>query len=196
MAFFISLQPNIEISNNSVWLFLNSIARGREQRTHLLQKYNFPLTNDANTWHDQQKWLNCFKEIHETFGDMHVFLLGISFTKKHNYPREIGIKKALELMNIIYHAHHKKNGKIMYNRHTKVLLDGIGSYDLELFDEENRKAILTSYTPYPNKFEEGILHGILSHFKPDVHQPHSITIDETRPTRAKGGNSCTYLISW
>lgn len=107
-----------------------------------------------------------------------------------------GLEDALSAINVAYHMNHRKNGKPMFDPTTGAMQEGIGRYELRKFDPEERKAILWSNSPYPSKFEEGVIVQIVRMFKPKDSIRNKITLDETKETRKSGGESNTYLISW
>ena len=67
-----------------------------------------------------------------------------------------------------------------------------GKYEYIKTGKNQAKVICTN--PYPDEFDMGLLLGIVAKFMPG--KGVNIDIDETLPTRSKGADSTTYLITW
>ena len=152
---------------------------------------------NSGKWFDLQKWLNAFKEISITLDDKELFMLGESTIKDSLLPPLMGVKDGLTSLNVGYHLNHKLNGKKMFNimKGPKGIKEGIGNVNIINFNSKNRTAIVTSNTPHPSKFEEGVLTQIIRQFNSDDTEP-IVKLDLTKESRNNGAESCTYLISW
>jgi hypothetical protein len=54
---------------------------------------------------------------------------------------------------------------------------------------------MVCHNPYPSDFDQGIIYAVARKFAPKGDFP-SVKLDETAPTRKKGGDSCTFLVTW
>lgn len=128
---------------------------------------------------------------------MNLFLTGIALVNNSpQFANQVSLYEALTKINISYHLKHRLNGEVMYNQASNQLITGIGNYTLVQYDKEAKQAIVTCDTPYPSKFEEGILYELTKKFKPDPQTPHLIKQDSNKDRRNKGGKSCTFIINW
>lgn len=184
---------SIEASKKIVNSFLNCMKRAKDLRAEVLRKYHLL---DDKEWFPFQDWMDAFKEISLRFGDMNLFLTGIAFINQDELPSINSLREAFERINLGYHSEHRKDGKLMYDMETNKLLDGIGSFSILSFDEDQKEAKIVCNTPYPSKFEEGVLYELTRKFKPNAQTVHLIKVDPTRERRTKGGQSCTYIINW
>jgi len=76
------------------------------------------------------------------------------------------------------------------------MLEGIGHFTLTRFNEDERVAEMVCRTPYPSRFEEGIIVQIVRMFKPEDSVLPNIELDTNKETRREGGESCTFQIRW
>ncbi len=194
MAQFVSFHKDAEVDGGTILAFVNSMKRGQDTRLGILQKHN--LNPQAGNWYPQQAWLNAFKEVADTMGDMNLFLIGSAIIENAKFPPMRGLEEALRSIDIAYHMNHRLHGEVMFNPNTGTMLEGIGHYTLVSFDASKRQAVYNCENPYPSKFDEGIISEIVRRFKPADSSRHEVKIDITQPRRSQGADSCTYLISW
>lgn len=132
------------------------------------------------SWYSQQSWLNAFKKISEGIGSATLFSIGQKVPENANFPPSIdSIHKALAAINTAYHLNHR-NGLI-------------GEYRYEKISERSARIICTN--PYPDEFDRGIISQMSRKFQP-AGANVKVTIDESKPSRTKGGDSTTFLINW
>jgi len=191
MAQFISYIDGVEVKKNVI----QSVIQGKEDRIQLLKNNGIDL--NSGKWFDLQKWLNTFKEISTTLNDDELFTLGESTIIDSILPPLLGVKDGLTSLNVGYHLSHKLDGKKMFNilKGPKGVREGIGNVKVIDFDSKNKTAIVTSDTPQPSKFEEGVISQIIKHFGPSDIEP-IVKLDLTKESRNDGFESCTFLISW
>jgi hypothetical protein len=194
MAQFVSFNPDTEVEGGTVLAFLNSMKRGQETRQAILAKHN--IIAQEGQWYSQQAWLDAFKEVADTLGEMNLFLIGVAIIENAKMPPMRGLEDAIRMIDIAYHMNHRLNGEIMFNPNTGAMLEGIGHYSVVSFDEKSRQAVMNCNNPYPSKFDEGIISEFVRRFKPADSSKHEVKLDITKERRAQGADSCTYLISW
>ncbi|MCH2044846.1 MAG: hypothetical protein MK212_12075, partial [Saprospiraceae bacterium] len=190
MAEFVAFNPIVEVNGQTMLSFVNCISRGKALRAKILANHN--LIPQANQWFPMQLWLNAFKNLADTVGELNLFLIGKSITKNAAFPPIKGLEQALSSLNVAYHMNHRLEGKIMFNSTTGNMLDGIGQYELLHFDPSERTATMKCSNPYPSKFDEGIIYELVNKFKPKDSTQHEVKIDINQERRSKGGDSCTY----
>jgi len=86
---------------------------------------------------------------------------------------------------------HRKNGRVLFNPDSGEMSEGIGHYGYSELKGKN-SIVSVCENPYPCTFDEGILISMAKKFEPSAMILH----DNTKPCRRKGGDSCTYIISW
>jgi hypothetical protein len=58
------------------------------------------------------------------------------------------------------------------------------------------KAEMECKNPYPSEFDRGIITAMARKFKPRESLLVSVELDNAKPSRMKGADSCTYKIKW
>lgn len=183
------------ITTSAIAPFLEGGFIGSKQRKDILEKNGIGELQEGRDY-DLQDFLNAFKELGESVGEMNLFLIGKSVMEKVEFPPMDNLEQALRSIDVAYHMNHKKNGEIMFNPATGQMIEGIGHYQVTEFDAEAKKAIMVCHTPYPSKFEEGILVQVLRRFKPKGSMVTKVTVDDTKESRRKGGETCTFVLTW
>lgn len=183
------------ITTNAITPFLEAGFIGSKQRKEILEKNGIGELVEGRDY-DLQNFLHAFKELGEKVGEMNLFLIGKSVMEKVEFPPMDGLEQALRSIDVAYHMNHKKNGKMMFDPGTGQMQEGIGHYEVVGFDETAKKAAIKCHTPYPSKFEEGLILQITRKFKPKGSLIPKVELDQTKETRKNGGESCTFNISW
>lgn len=183
------------ITTSAISPFMQGGFIASKQKTAILNKYGIDHLTEGQDY-DLQNFLNAFKELGENVGEMNLFLIGKSVMSETEFPPMKDLKEALQSIDIAYHMNHKKNGKVMFDPNTGQMMEGIGHYELVRFDEANKEAIMVCHTPYPSKFEEGIILQIARQFKPEDSLMPKVQLDTTKETRKNGGERCTFIITW
>lgn len=194
MAQFVAINKNVEVNGETVLSFINSMESGKDKRLAILEKYN--IAPEPGKWYLQQGWLDAFKEVSRTTGEMNLFLIGKAIIEHAKFPPIKDLEEGLRLIDVAYHMNHRLNGRVMFDGSTGKMAEGIGHYKLEKYDSENKHAIMVCNNPYPSKFDEGIIAQMCRKFKPADSLRESVKLDATKETRKKGGDSCTFIIEW
>ena len=194
MAEYKVFEDNIEALGGGVMAFLTDAA-GKTYRENVLKKHGV-YPPDADAWYDLQSFLNAFKELGDNIGGMTLFQIGKYVTEKSPFPPMKDLEEALHSINVAYHMNHRKHGKPMFDPETGQMTSGIGEYKILKYDAEAKRAMIWSNSPYPSKFEEGIITQVTRMFKPQGSIRVSVKLDETKETRKSGGESNTYIINW
>lgn len=193
MAQFVALNKDVEVNKRTLLSIVNSMDQGRENRINILEKNGINL--DSKEWFNQQDWLNAFKDISNTLGEMNLYLIGKAIIKSAEFPPIKDLEEGLKSINIAYHMNHRLSGKVMFDKITGKTIDGIGSYKLVEYSAENRTAVMVCNNPYPSKFDEGIIIQVVRTYKPKG-SIEKIQLDLTKESRKNGAKSCTYIITW
>jgi hypothetical protein len=192
MAEYVSFEPGIEAGGNELPIVaLGTLSQQRKKE--IIEKYGLHMEEGA--WNDLQSLLDAMKEIAETIGEMNLFMIGKELMEGAKFPPMDNLETALKSIDVAYHMNHRKNGKVMFDPETGTMTEGIGHYKLERFDEQKKEAVMVCHTPYPSKFEEGLIIQVARTFKPQG-SFLKVRLDETKETRRKGGETCTFIINW
>lgn len=194
MAEFIAIDPRVQVNGETVLAFTNSMEKGKETRQAILKKHG--IDPKPQSWYKQQAWLDAFKEVKDSLGEMNLFLIGKAIIDSANFPPINNLEEALRSLDVAYHMNHRLDNELMFDPGTGKMTEGIGHYNLTEYDDKGRKATFVCDNPYPSKFDEGIITQLLRRFKPADSVKQDITLDMTKETRVNGGDSCTYNISW
>lgn len=185
MAQFLPFSPNVEVNGQTILSFLNAIthnafAHGVMKDT--LKKYNLQDIQ-PDSWYSQKAWLSAFEEISKKFGKATLFSIGKAIPENAIFPPQINdIESALKSIDMAYNINHR-NGDIGY-------------YKLLSFDKENKKAVIECKNPYPSDFDRGIIITMVRKFSFKSSNTTQVELDESKPTRLNGADSCTYIITW
>jgi len=193
MAQFQAFNDQVEVNKQTVLSVVNAMEKGKDKRIELLKRNDIDL--DKGEWFLQQKWLDAFKEIAESLGDMNLFIIGKAIIDNAQFPPLNNLEEALQSIDVAYHMNHRLDGKVLFDEKTGKMSEGIGHYKLSMFDENAKKATMVCNNPYPSKFDEGIITQVVRKFKP-AGSRESVSLDTSKETRINGGDSCTYNISW
>ena len=181
MAEYKSFSEGVEVNGQSILSIVNALSNGQENRLEILKKHGIDPAPDK--WYPQQAWLNAFKEISTVIGDHTVFLIGKSIPDNATFPPEINnLEMALNSIDQAYHMNHQ-GGEI-------------GHYKLIEFDEINKTAIMSCNNPYPSEFDRGIITTMARKFRPKSSLKSDVTLFNTKESRRRGAESCTYKITW
>lgn len=193
MVQFVAKNDKVEVNKQTVMSVVNAMENGKEKRLSILNRNG--IDPEKGEWFKQQDWLNAFKEIARSLGDMNLFLIGKAIIDNAKFPPINNLKEALESIDVAYHMNHRLDAKLMFDPISKKMTDGIGNYTLRSFNSEKKEAIMVCNNPYPSKFDEGIITQVVRRFKPTGSR-ENVKLDVENESRLKGGESCTYIITW
>jgi hypothetical protein len=182
MAQFVPFASGVEVNGQTILSFVNAMPQYKEVVLGILEKNKLKDINPEG-WYSQKYWLNAFKEVSEVYGQNTLFAIGKAIPESAKFPPEIrDLRSALDLINVAYHMNHR-GGEIGY-------------YKLTAFDDKNMKAEMECKNPYPSEFDRGIITAMARKFKPRESLLVSVELDNAKPSRMKGADSCTYKIKW
>lgn len=179
MKTFVASSPKVEVNGETIYSVIDGMGAFQSTAIKILDE-NGIVNPEPGKWFSQQSWLNAFKSISEKIGNATLYSIGQRIPENAKFPPEINdIHKALEAINVAYHMNHR-NGII-------------GDYKYEKTSERSAKIVCTN--PYPDEFDRGIISQMGKKFQP-AGAFVKVNIDESKPTRTKGGDSSTFLITW
>lgn len=193
MAEYKVFESNIEAGGNELPIVALGVLSA-QRKQEIIDKYK--LETQEGAWNDLQSLLDAMKEIADSVGEMNLFLIGKEVVDGAAFPPMDGLESALRSIDVAYHMNHRKNKKEMFDPNTGSMTEGIGHYVVTKFDADGKKAEMECHTPYPSKFEEGLILQIVRKFKPSGSLIPKVELDDTKETRRNGGDKCTFKISW
>ena len=192
------IEAGIENSGESVGAIVEGFRKFPTIAQKYLCKYGFlkPEQNiadlDRTRWYPEEAWLMAFEAISNEIGVNSLYGVGKAMIENAVLPPQINdVPSALGSLDIAYHMNHRKNGVIMFDPQTGMMLEGIGHF-VTTVDPQEKRVMVVSNTPYPCDFERGIVGGFASRFDPNARTVH----DSSSPCRKKGAESCTYVTWW
>ncbi len=191
MAQYVAFRPGIEMRTQGMQMFFELAGRRfAPMLKKAMVKHGLNKLKDTE-WVPLQVWLDAQREIAETIGENTLFTLGKKVLEVAVWPPGLDtIDAALASIDTAYHLNHRLDGKVMFDTATGVMKEGIGHYRSQ--PDGDRCIAMTCDTPYASEYDRGIITGTARRFKPAA----EVTLDESRPTRRRGADSCTYIVRW
>jgi hypothetical protein len=147
------------------------------------------LVLPPGAWLNLRKYLKALERIEQEIGAQVLINGGQTVIKHAAFPPSItDVHSVFGAADIAYHMNHRRNGELLFNGATGTMHEGIGHWvSAKLGDN---KASLTSDTPYPCAYDQGIVMGMAQRFKPNARITHG------PGCRSKGAETCTYHATW
>lgn len=173
-------QKKIEVRGETVRSLVDSLSDLKEFVIEILNNNGivYPFNQE---WYSRDAWILSLRQVGEKLGTSALFSIGRNVFEQAIFPPElVDLKSALESIDVAYYMNHQ-NGDI-------------GHYKLAFFEEF--KATMICDNPYPCDFDRGIITSISLKFIPEQTFTVKVVHDESKSCRSKGGDSCTYQITW
>jgi hypothetical protein len=178
MAQFVAIDPNVETNGTTIL----SVVDGMGAEILPVLEAHGLVNLDPGDWVPQQQFLDTFREIAEgEYNAMfNLVAIGMKIPDNAVFPPEIdSIVSALHSIDVAYHMNHR-NGEI-------------GHYHCQVIGEKQIDLICEN--PYPCDFDYGIIYSMARRFRP-TGSKFLVRHDDQAPCRKKGGDSCTYHVTW
>ena len=144
---------------------------------------------DPNRWYPLDNWLRAFGRIGQEVGPTVLAQIGASVMQNIQWPPGMtSVEGLIRFIDVGYHMHHRKNGKVMFDDKTGAMVPGIGNFSFK--GEDKNRYLIECANPYPCSFDKGILGGALRKLGTGSLAVH----DTTTECRGKGGKACTYVV--
>ena len=191
-------EPGIENSGEGVGAIVEGFRKFPTIAQKYLCKYGFLKPDqaladlDRTRWYPEEAFLLAFEAISGELGVNSLYGVGRAMIENAVLPPHISdVPSALGSLDVAYHMNHRKNGIVMFDPQTGIMLEGIGHFVATVEHAEKRVTIVSN-TPYPCDFERGIVGGFAARFDQKAKTIH----DSSAPCRKKGADSCTYVTWW
>jgi hypothetical protein len=185
MAEFKSFDPAVQVAGEVVNAFREGFPQEvRGFGTSILEKYGIHEARPGE-FYPVQALLDAMKKVSEDLGAQMLYRIGYQIATNAILPPGIdSLEKCLQSIDLAYHMNHR-NGEI-------------GRYEFVPGETERflRRIKMVCNNPYPRSFDVGVIEGFAMRFKPPDCVDVLVRHDETGPCRKKGGEYCTYIVSW
>jgi len=198
MAQFKPIEQGIEVNGNTVYAIVDGFGTYKSMAEKILLAENIgEMKNDKyhiemDKWYSQAAWLSAFEKISHKLGANVLFTIGQKIPQNATFPDWVkDIHSAVKSIDIAYHMNHRKNGKVMFDPATGIMLEGIGHYGYEAIQGKNM-IISVCDNPYPCDFDRGIISAMATKFE----FTSSVKLDSSKASRKDGSDISTYIITW
>lgn len=141
-------------------------------------------------WYPLDRFLRAFDRIHAEFGDFTLRQVGLHIPKNSVFPPNvIDVHSAFQTLDAGYHINHGYQNRPMFDVVTGQMTEGIGHYRYKSTGPTS--LVCEADNPYPCAFDQGLVTATAQLFKPSATVVH-----DKVSCRSRGGNSCTYHVSW
>lgn len=148
---------------------------------------------DLRAWYPLAPLLDALASVLEEVGEQAAFQAGLAVPDNAVFaPGVRDLASALDAVNASYHLNHRRGGRVMFDLRTGEVLEGIGHYRIERLGPARR--LVTSDTPYPCDYEQGLLRAFVERFE-RCGRP-SVAHAETSGCRRRGDRACAYVVGW
>ncbi len=193
-----SFAPHIEVLGLSIQFIVESFAVMPSVGVKYLARYGMgtilpdgKLQFDPHAWYSLDRWLLLLEGISTEVGSGPLFAIGRKVgTNAPLPPSTQDIRATFGELDRTYHAFHRREGKVMLDPATGLMLEGIGHYRSHPATGQNRIEVVCE-NPYPCDFDMGIVTGFSQRFQAAI-----IRHEATAPCRKRGAESCTYVVTW
>ena len=179
MPVFQSRSPDLKVIGQTILAVVDGMGVFRETALKWLKEEGIENPKPEE-YYSEQAWLNCFKRISRTLGNVTLRQIGMKWPSNVKFPPEISsIEQVLETMDDIYHMNHVGEADA-------------GHYTWEKTGE--RSGIMTTDHPYPCSLDHGVLEGFVNYFK-DPGQSTSVE-HLSEACKMDSEDICTFEIKW
>ena len=190
MPQYVALRPDIEVLGQPALNVFAAMGAYANQGQRIAARHGIKPFS-ATDWISHQAWLNTLRDIAQLIGEHTLFSVGKRIPELIAWPPEVNtLEAALGSLDIVYHLNHRRAGQVMFDPNTGVMLEGIGHYFYRA--DGKRRVIMVCENPYPSDLDRGIIAGVARKYQPAV----EVEQDDSKPSRKRDGESCTFIIRW
>jgi serine/threonine-protein kinase len=184
-------EPGIEVHAPLIKVVTNAFGPFKIIAEKYAALFGVPEGAGDDDWIPQERWLLAHSAMIAEVGGGVVFNMGQHIPAAARDWAPAGDMVAeLSQLDVVYHANHRKHGRVMWDADTGTMLEGIGHYRTVVAPREKRVEI-TADDPYPCELDLGIVTAI-------AHKHHTSARVEHAPLgcRTVGAKACVYVVTW
>jgi hypothetical protein len=167
-----------------------------QYRNLSLQSFDLDLANDKQ-WFPLKNLLKFFSYVEENSGAIVLQKIGAEVAKNAKWPPTVTTARAaIESINIAYHMNHRRDGKELFDYEKGTIIEGHIGHDRLEIDHDKQTANFVCGSFYPSDFDLGMAKEVLKIFGDNFIVALSVQRDTSKPTRKKGGDTCTYKLNY
>ena len=179
MAQFKAFAPGVEVKGAAVMAVVKGMGSFETSARRFLAEEQIVDLREQG-WYPQQAWLNAFRAIAEKLGPATLRQIGTKIPESAAWPPTVNsIEKALASIDRAYHMNHR-GGEIGYYRFEKT---------------GEKSGLMVCGNPYPCAFDLGLIDATVKRFSLRG-AFFQVVHDAATACRQKGGETCTYQVSW
>jgi hypothetical protein len=180
MVLYQSPQPGIEVRGEYVIPMIDSAGPFQETPLKILAE-NGIVEPQPGQWYPLQAYLNAIKTVASKLGPATLFLIGKWMAEDGVFPQGINnIDTALAALDKAYNLNHRGGN--------------CGSYEIQKASERSYRVICQS--PYPEDVDRGLIEALLRKHKTAGILSVQVKIDTSLPSKSKGAETSTIVVSW
>jgi hypothetical protein len=180
MGQFKTFAPGAEVTGESIFAMTEALGPFRRAGLKILADHGLGEPQPGK-WYSYQAYMDALKEISEKFGRKTLESIGLKLPDTAKWPANVdSIEKALASIDGAYRLN--------------VRGDAEGYYRFEKTGARAGK--MTCHNPRSCDLDTGLITGTARKFKPADSAMVRVTHDDTQPCRAKGADSCTFVVTW
>lgn len=161
-----------------------------------LKSFNLD-TAKPNEWYPLKNLIDFFTSIEKSNGSMILQKIGIEVANSAVWPDTVQTTQAaLESMNLAYHMNHRRNGQELFDYEKGVIIEGYIGHDVLEIDHEKQIVNFICGSFYPSDFDLGMAKQVVKIFANNPVAALSVRRDNSKPSRKKGGETCTYTLNY
>ncbi|MDC0718044.1 hypothetical protein [Nannocystis bainbridge] len=181
--------PDITVFGQTTSVFIEVLKSFSVLQKAMLEALGVDAV-DPQAWYPQERILRAYQKVDLVLGSRGLERFGRQVPPLVAFPPGIDDPHTvLSGLDATYHLNHSRDGVVMLDLATGEMTEGIGHYHYERVDE--REARMCCDTPYPCRFDMGLVAGFAARFVTDVEVEH-----EPGECRARGGANCVYRVRW
>lgn len=184
MAQFQAFGEDVKVQAGGLMALVNGLSDNFKSRIlEIAEDAGYSLDN-PEALIDWQTALDMYQEIYDMVGETTLYSMGKGIPEMVPLPPQIdSLEKVLFSINEAYKMSHHG--------------DEIGHYKVLEFSNDDRKAVIEAYNPYPGAFDRGMITGFARRFKPETSAGVEVEVDTTVPSRENDdADKSIYVVTW
>ena len=185
MAEYQAMTPGMEVDGLVISAFKSGFPKEVEYvGVGILEKYGIGNPTPG-TWYSVQAYYDAMKEISERYSPAIITRIGEEVVTKAQFPPFVNsLEQALAVGEMVYKTY------VRGGEYGNIKVENLGTeYGI-------KRMRVTFHSGAPCAYDRGMLMGGGRRFMPEGMVDVVVRHDETQPCKSKGGDTCTFIVSW